>query len=114
MSKFAYVCDQMRVAAIIAIWILYIMCILNSRRFYIIRKLKIIKSLFINEEQPFVAFCVNHNLYILVIWMYIYKFIMNAKIYLKFRYLKKKKEQQHQQKLTYYEVWPASCMVAYV
>ena len=39
-----------------------IICILNSHRFYIIHKLKIIKSLFINEEQPFVAFCVNHYL----------------------------------------------------
>ena len=46
--------------------------------------------------------------------MHIYKFIMNAKNYLKIRYLKKKKQQQQQQKLTHYEVWPASCMVAYL
>ena len=46
--------------------------------------------------------------------MYIYKFIMNAKNCLKIRYLKKKKQQQQQQKLTHYEVWSASCMVAYV
>ena len=46
--------------------------------------------------------------------MYIYKFIMNAKTYLKIRYLKKKKQQQQQQKLTHYEVWPASCMVTYL
>ena len=39
---------------------------------------------------------------------------MNAKNYLKIRYLKKKKQHQQQQKLTHYEVWPASCMVAYV
>lgn len=113
MSKFAYACHQMRVAAIIRLYEYCIICILNSHRFYIIHKLKIIKSLFINEEQPFVAFCVNHYL-IYFGDMYIYKFIMNAKNYLKIRYLKKKKQQQQQQKLTHYEVWPASCMVAYV
>ena len=62
MSKFAYACDQMRVAAIIRLYEYCIIFILNSRHFYIIHKLKIIKSLFINEEQPFVAFCVNHYL----------------------------------------------------
>lgn len=48
--------------------------------------------------------------------MHIYKFIMNAKNYLKIRYLKKRNNnnQQQQQKLTHYEVWPASCMVAYL
>ena len=39
---------------------------------------------------------------------------MNAKNYLKIQVSKKKKQQQQQQKLTHYEVWPASCMVAYV
>ena len=61
MSKFN-ACDQMRVAAIIRLYEYCIIFILNSRHFYIIHKLKIIKSLFINEEQPFVAFCVNHYL----------------------------------------------------
>ena len=56
MSKFAHACDQMRVAAIIRLYEYCIICILNSRRFYIMNKLKIIKSLFINEEQPSLRF----------------------------------------------------------
>ena len=91
-----------------------IICILNSDRFHIIHKLKIIKSLFINEEQPFVAFCVNHYL-IYFGDMYAYLKIYNERQKLfKNQVSKKKKQQQQQQKLTHYEVWPASCMVAYL